>query len=493
MDLFLGADLGTSSIKLVLMDEKGSIVSSSTEDIPLLFPHPSWSEQNPSSWVEAFKKALNKICDVDKRKMIKGICIDGQMHGLVVLDEDYKVIRPAILWNDERTKKETEELNENPGKEELIKLTGNIAYAGFTAPKILWMKHNEPSLFNKIRHIMLPKDYLNFYLTGILSTDYSDAAGTLLLDVKNKEWSKKMIDIIGIKKEYLPKLYSSLDLVGNVKKEVCSELGLNKDVFVLAGAGDNAASAIGSGVINNSEANISLGTSGTIFVDSDKYAFDKNGAIHSFLSAKGGYCLLACMLSAASCLKWLNESIFMTSDFQGEQKKINVSDLGNNNVFFLPYLMGERSPINDPDARGLFIGLTQSSSRKDITLAVLEGVAFALKDSLVSVQKMGVNISESCLTGGGAKSELWQNIIANILNIRLNIVSDRYGPSYGMGMCCLVHQGIFKDLEDATNKLIRINYTVVPNKELVDKYQEKYKKFSSIYPSVKELYKKLDS
>lgn len=491
MALFIGGDLGTSALKLLLVDEKGKILKTVSEEYPLSFPHPGWSEQNPADWWKAFVKGIEDLVSPEEKKQIKGIALDGQMHGLVALDEKGQVIRPAILWNDGRTIEEVDYLNKQIGKENLIKETGNIAYAGFTAPKILWMKKNEPELFKKIAHIMLPKDYLVYKLTGKFATEYSDAAGTLLLDVSHKKWSEKMLSICGVKKEALPKIYESGEIVSNLSKETAELLALNEKAFVCAGAADNAAAALGVGAIESGDANISLGTSGTIFVDSDKFTFDPNGAIHAFNSASGDYCLLACMLSAASCLKWLNETILMTEDYQKEQKEIKTENLGKNHVFFLPYLMGERSPINNPEARGLFIGLTMDTSRADMTQAVLEGVAFALKDSLMAAKKMGVTVKESCLTGGGSKSVLWRQILANILDLKLDIVGDQYGPAYGMAMMAMVAGGIFKNMKEAKKALIQVKETIVPEKEKVKLYEERYEQFVNIYPAVKELYQRI--
>jgi xylulokinase len=488
MNYYIGGDLGTSSIKLLLLDEKGKIVRSVTEDYPLSFPHPGWSEQNPEDWWKAFIKAFDKLVKPEERKSVKGLALDGQMHGLVALDKDGKVLRPAILWNDERTIEEVEYLNKAVGKDVIHKETGNIAYAGFTAPKILWMKKNEPELFAAVKHVMLPKDYLVYRLTGQFSTDYSDAAGTLLLNVEKKKWSEKMLSLCGLEKAMLPPLHETGDIVGCIKSDVLKELpGLTDKVFVCAGAADNAAAALGVGASQDGECNISLGTSGTIFIDSDKFLSDPNGAIHAFNTGNRSYCLLACMLSAASSLKWLNESILETKDYEKEQKAIDEKKLGNNTVFFLPYLMGERSPINDPEAKGLFIGLNLGTSRSDLTLAVLEGVAFALKDSLLAAKRIGIEVKESYLTGGGSKSPLWRAILSDILGIRLKVIEDAYGPAFGMGLVALTAGGAFKNLEEAEKELIKIKDVVEPNPEKEKLYEIKYQEFKQIYPTVKEL------
>ena len=344
------------------------------------------------------------------------------MHGLVVLDENDEVIRPAILWNDGRTQKQVDYLNGVIGKNVLSDETANIAFAGFTAPKILWMKENEPELFAKIKKIMLPKDYINYMLTGVHSCDYSDASGMLLLDVKNKCWSDKMLEICSVTKEQMPSLFESSDVTGTVKADVAAQLGLNEGVKVVAGAGDNAAAAIGTGTVGNGKCNISLGTSGTIFISSSNFGVDPNNALHAFAHADGCYHLMGCMLSAASCNKWFMEDILYDTDYKSNQAPITDDKLGRNSVFFLPYLMGERSPINDTSARGTFLGMSMDTTRADMLQAVFEGVAFAIRDSFEVAKSLGIEIERSNICGGGAKSALWKKIMANVLGIRLDTV-----------------------------------------------------------------------
>ena len=345
-------------------------------------------------------RELTKDCD---KSQVQGISFGGQMHGLVVLDDEDEVIRPAILWNDGRTTKETDYLNMVIEKETLSKYTANIAFAGFTAPKILWMKENEPELFAKINKIMLPKDYLAYKLSGTFCTDYSDASGMLLLDVQNKCWSQEMIDICGIRQEQLPKLFESYEVVGSLKQEIAEELGLSKTVKVIAGAGDNAAAAVGTGTVGDGRCNLSLGTSGTIFISSKQFGVDENNALHSFDHADGYYHLMGCMLSAASCNKWWMDEILQTKEYEKEQE--NITKLGENQVFYLPYLMGERSPHNDPLARATFVGMTMDTTREEMTQAVLEGVAFGLRDSLEVARSLGIQIEHTKICGGGAKSQ----------------------------------------------------------------------------------------
>ena len=488
---YIGIDLGTSAVKLLLVDDKGQIHNEVTKGYPLEFPKPGWSQQNPQDWKKAvFEGIPELLCGFDASK-IAGIGCGGQMHGLVVLDEDDNVIRPAILWNDGRTAKQVEYLNNEIGKEKLSALTANIAFAGFTAPKVLWMNENEPDNFARIAKIMLPKDYINYVLTGVHSCDYSDASGMLLLDVEHKCWSKEMLDICGIREVQMPKLFESYDCIGTVDPAVAEKLGIPSTVKVVAGAGDNAAAAVGTGTVGAGGCNISLGTSGTIFISSDKFGVDPNNALHAFAHADGGYHLMGCMLSAASCNKWLCEDILKTSDYAVEQVDITDDKLGRNNVYFLPYLMGERSPINDTDARGTFVGMTMDSSRSDLVQAVLEGVAFAIRDSFEVAKSLGIEIPRSNICGGGAKSKLWQKILANMLNIPLDSVVTEQGPGYGGAILAMVGCGTYGSVQEASDRLVSIASTVYPDEEIAARYETKYQKFRKIYPTLKPLFQTL--
>lgn len=490
MNYYIGADLGTSALKLLLVDGDGNIKKSVTKEYDISYPKSGWSEQKPEDWWNAFVCGIKELTKDENKDSIKGISVAGQMHGLVILDENDEVIRPAILWNDGRTAEETEYLNTAIGKDKLSDMTANIAFAGFTAPKILWMQKNEKENFDKISKIMLPKDFINYRLTGVHMTDYSDASGMLLLDVKNKCWSKEMMEICGIKEEQLPKLFESYESV-SISKNTAEILGLSKNCIVTAGAGDNAGAAIGTGTVGEGRCNISLGTSGTIFISSENFSVDSNNALHSFCHADGGYHLMGCMLSAASCNKWFCDSVLETKDYAVEQKDINDSMLGKNNVFFLPYLMGERSPINDTDATGMFIGLRPDAKKTDMLLAVLEGVAFAIRDNVEVAKKLGIEIKKSTVCGGGAKSPLWLKILANVLNIQLELPTTEEGPGFGAAILAMVACGEYESLEKATQKLVKIKNVVMPDGTLVALYDKKYNKYKNIYPSVKTLYKTL--
>jgi len=488
MKLYIGIDLGTSAVKLLLVDETGAIRREVTKDYPLSFPQPGWSEQNPADWWDGCVSGVRELLAGEDASQVAGIGAGGQMHGLVALDAQDAVIRPAILWNDGRTGEEVEYLNSVIGKEKLSALTANIAFAGFTAPKILWMQKHEPENFARIAKIMLPKDYINYRLTGVHCCDYSDASGMLLLDVQHKRWSKEMLDICGVSEAQMPKLFESFAVVGTVLPEIAAELGLPAGVKVVAGAGDNAAAAVGTGVVGEGGCNLSLGTSGTLFISSAHFGVDPNNALHAFAHADGGYHLMGCMLSAASCNKWFCEEILNTADYPAEQKPITEDRLGRNHVFFLPYLMGERSPINDVNARGCFVGMTMDTSRADLTQAVLEGVAFAIRDSLEVARSLGLEIPSSKLCGGGAKSPLWRKIFANVLGIPLEMVKTEQGPGYGGAMLAMVGCGQFASVQAASDALVELASVTKPDPELTARYEAQYQKFRKIYPAMKNIF-----
>ena len=488
MSYYIGIDLGTSAAKFLLMDEKGTIANVVTKGYPLEFPQPGWSQQNPEDWKKAMEEGIPELIAGVDASLIAGIGSGGQMHGLVVLDENDNVIRPAILWNDGRTAAQVDYLNGVIGKEKLSELTANIAFAGFTAPKILWMKENEPENFAKIKKIMLPKDYINYVLTGVHACDYSDASGILLLDVKNKRWSREMLEICGVEEKQMPQLFESYECIGTVKPEVAKALGLPEGVKVAAGAGDNAAAAVGTGVVGEGGCNISLGTSGTVFISSKSFGVDPNNALHAFAHADGGYHLMGCMLSAASCNKWLMDDILRTKDYAGEQAEIAEEKLGRNNVFFLPYLMGERSPINDTDARATFIGMSMDTTRADMVQAVLEGVAFAIRDSVEVAKSLGIDIPSSKICGGGAKSPLWKKILANVLGVKLESPASEQGPGMGGAMLAMVACGAYESVQAVCDTIVETASVLEPEAELTGLYEAQYQKFKTIYPAVKAIF-----
>ena len=482
MNTYIGIDLGTSAVKLLLVAADGSILNRATKEYPIYYPHSGWSEQNPEDWLKSTIEGINELLCEHNRDEVKGVSVGGQMHGLVLLDEKDKVIRPTILWNDGRTQKQTEYLNTVIGKKQLSNYTANIAFAGFTAPKILWVKENEPENFARIAKIMLPKDYLTYKLTGVHSTDYSDASGMLLLDVKNRCWSKEMCEICSVNEKWLPKLYDSSQRIGNIRLEYDLP-----NAIVTAGASDNAAAAIGTGAIRNGDCNISLGTSGTVFISQDSFFVDENNSLHSFVHVNSEYHLIGCILSAASCNKWWMEKVLKTKDFAAEQEGLE-SLLGENDIFFLPYLMGERSPHNDVNARGVFIGMRPHTTRKQMSLAIMEGVAFALRDCLEVAKDSGLKIQRASLCGVGAKSEIWRTVIANVLGITITTPVIEEGPAYGAAILATVGAGEYFSVEEAVDKTVKTENCIYPVLSLVEKYEKKYRIFKKLYPALTNVF-----
>ena len=489
---YIGIDLGTSSVKIVLMDTAGHIIANVSKSYPIDYPKVGWSEQNPYDWYDACIEGMKELLDGQDESTVGGISFGGQMHGLVILDKNDEVIRPAILWNDGRTTKQCEYLNEVIGRDKLSEYTANIAFAGFTAPKILWVKENEPDNFAKIDKIMLPKDYIAYRFTGVHCTDVSDASGMLLLDVKKRDWSDEMIRICGITRKQLPKLYESYEKVGCLTKEAADTLGLTDKVIVAAGAGDNAAAAVGTGTVGDGMCNISLGTSGTIFISNKEFGVDNNNALHSFDHADGYYHLMGCMLSAASCNGWWMDTILKDKDYKSAQECITDDMLGNNHVYFLPYLMGERSPHNNPLARATFTGMTMDTERKDMTQAVLEGVAFAIRDCFEVAKSLGIRVESTRMCGGGAKSELWCKIMANVLGIPVELLESEEGPAMGAAMLAMVAAGEYNCVEDASNALVKVRKTIRPDEKIIERYEDKYNKFRCIYPAIKNVFRTIN-
>ena len=480
---YIGVDLGTSSVKLILMREDGQIVRTVSKAYPLSMPHTGWSEQSPEDWWEQTKVGLGELLAGQDSSAVAGISFGGQMHGLVILDKEDRVIRPAILWNDGRTGKETAYLNDVIGQDKLAAYTANIAFAGFTAPKILWVRDNEPENFQKIAKIMLPKDYVAYKMTGVHCCDYSDASGMLLLDVQNKRWSPEMLSICGITEAQLPKLFESYEVVGTLLPSVAAELGLPATVKVCAGAGDNAAAAVGTGTVGNGCCNISLGTSGTVFISSDTFALPSNHALHAFAHATGKYHLMGCILSAASCNKWWVEEILKSTDFAAEQQGFVPG--GENEVLFAPYLMGERTPHNDPNARGAFLGLSMNTTRAQMTQAILEGVTFAVRDSVEIARSLGVNIPRTRICGGGAKSPIWRQMVADILRMPVESIATEEGPGLGAAMLAAVGCGAYASVEEIAAAMVHVTAVTEPNLQAADRYDEAYARFGKIYQAMK--------
>ena len=468
MSYYIGIDLGTSACKGILTDRTGTVLAEHSVSYPVSTPHANWSEQDPADWYRAAKEILS-VLSKGKEEEIRGVGIAGQMHGLVMLDDRDEVIRPAILWNDGRSATETTYLN---SLGTLPALTGNIAFPGFTAPKILWVKHHEPENFAKAKKICLPKDYLAYKLTGVFSTEYSDAAGMLLLDVQHKCWSQEMCEICGITRDVLPTLYESYQPTG----KLLAELGLPNAVLC-AGAGDNAGAAVGTNTLREGDCSISLGTSGTVFLPCDEFNTTCGTALHNFVHANGKYHLMGCILSAASCNKWWTRDILDAAYGDPE-----VPHYGQTGVYFLPYLTGERCPHNDVNARGAFVGLSMTTTREDMSLAVLVGVAYALRDC---VEAGGVKISKAVLCGGGAVSKVWQTVLANVLGADIYLTETEQGPSMGAALLAMTACGEYASVSNAADATVKKTLAIKADPALTAIYEQGYQTYRKLYPALK--------
>ncbi len=490
MQYFIGIDIGTSSTKVVLANTGGEVVSTASRDYPCNHPHTGWSEQDPELWYRASVDAVRAVvmdAGIAAEDVI-GVSFGGQMHGLVALDAQGEVIRPAILWNDGRSTDECTYLNDEIGRKRLTEWCGNIAFPGFTAPKLLWMKKNEPELFARIAMVLMPKDYVAFRMTGKFSTDVSDASGTLYFDVESRQWSAPMLEVLGITEEQLPKIYESWEVVGELSTESAEDMGLLTGVKICAGAGDNAAAAIGMGVVREGQCNISLGTSGTVFLPTDQMHVDAANSLHSFCDASGAYHLMGCMLSAASANGWWVKSV-LNSDFAEELPRIDFDCLGSNSVMFLPYLMGERSPINDAAARAAFVGMTLDTTRTELVQAVIEGVTFSLRQCFDAACAMGVAVERLTICGGGAKNPIWKQIVADVFNMPLAVMPKEEGPGYGACILAMVGCGLFASVEEATDVLIdKPTEVIEPVGAHAAGYDRCYEIYCALYPALRDVY-----
>lgn len=484
--MYIGIDLGTSSVKGILIDEFGTVIASKSLTYPIDQSHPLWSEQNPSDWLKQTSEVIQYLLKFRGDQTVQSIALSGQMHGLVILDEHDQVIRPAILWNDQRSVEACHYLNKVYGMETLKKYVQNQALVGFTAPKLLWMKEHEPDLFHRIHKIMLPKDYIIYQLTGVHATDHSDASGTLFYDVVHQSWSKEMMEVIGLPMHVLPKLYYSNEIVGILTRKYQQLFDITTHLFVVAGGADNACAAIGTHTIKPGQAMLSLGTSGVIYMVKDTPIPDSNLALHLFQSAHVYPYHMGVILSAAKSLEWWIEDILDTSDYA---LMIEQAIKEENELLFLPYLSGERTPINDPYAKGAFVGITTSTKKHDFTRAVLEGVIFALKQSVDIFKSLGTELHQVTATGGGAKSDIWCQMIADVFEIDVMKINAEEGPAYGAAI--LAYQAMHPEItiDEIGKSWIHIKKQFKPNKQNAPYYRLKYKQFSQLYPQLKSIMK----
>ncbi len=498
MNYFLGMDLGTSSLKTVLYDEKFSPIGTIIKEYELFQPHNGWSEQNPEDWVKAVDSTMEELKEKfhNETASLKGIGLTGQMHGLVMLDENDKVLRPAILWNDQRTEEEVDDINKLLGKEEIIKITANPALTGFTLSKILWVKKNEPEIYSKCKHILLPKDYIRFYLSGDYATDVSDASGMQILDVPGRKWSEKICNTFNIDMNALPKLYESVESTGYLKDEFSHILGAKNKIHIAAGAGDNAAAAIGCGVVRDGETFTTIGTSGVVFTQSDEIRMDDKGRIHTFCSAvPGTWHVMGVTQAAGLSVNWFTNNFYKDIEkdklYSKMEDDIKKSRIGSNNLIYLPYLMGERTPHLDPNTRGSFIGLSGIHERHDMMRAVIEGVTFSLRDCMEIIRDIGLKIDNIYLTGGGANNDTWVQILADNFNCSIEKIKGEGGTTLGAAILASIASGYYDDLKDISDKYVKYAEKTNSIKENDEDYSKYYKIYQKSYYALKNINEEL--
>lgn len=499
MGYTIGVDIGTSGTKSLLIDPDGNILAESSAAYGVSMPKPMWTEQDPEDWWNASVKTIRAVVKQARVKPaeVKAIGLSGQMHGSVFLDKSGKVIRPALLWNDQRTTAECREITERAGgREQLIRMVANPALTGFTAPKILWLRNNEPKRFARLKHVLLPKDEIRRRLTGELATDASDASGMLLLDVRNRNWSSELLSKLELDAELLGKVYESEEVTGSLRPEIAEKLGLTTDCKVVGGAGDCAAGAVGNGIVRSGVLTASLGTSGVMFVHSDEPQIDQHGRLHTFCHAvHGKWHMMGVTLSAAGSLQWFVENVcteLATRRGADPYQTINSEALGVpagcDGLLFAPYLAGERTPHADANARACFVGLTNAHTRGHLARAVMEGVAMSLRESLEIIKELNVPVREMRLSGGGAKSNLWKQIFADVMEQSACTINAEQGPAYGVALLAAVGAGQFKNIEEACKATIEVVKKTPPKKAAVRTYNKVFPIYQSLYHSLKKTY-----
>jgi xylulokinase len=484
---FIGIDTSTTATKALLMDESGRVLGVASNEYPYEIPQPLWSEQDPALWWLATGQSIRQVVaqtGVDAA-LIQGIGLTGQMHGLVLLNEKGEVLRPSILWNDQRTGLQCDAIRARFGRERLIQVTGNDALTGFTAPKILWVQENEPEIWKRVRHILLPKDYVRYKLTGEFAIDRADGAGTILFDLAKRDWSPEMLAALDIPAEYLPKTYEGTDVTGALLPSVANDLGLPAGIPVFGGGGDQAASAVGTGAVRAGVVSLSLGTSGVVFATTDGATIEPQGRLHAFChSVPGKWHLMGVMLSAAGSLRWHRDTFAPGMDYDTLLKPAADIPPGSDGLFFLPYLSGERTPHPDPLARAAFVGLTVRHGFPHLTRAVLEGVSFGLRDSFELMKSAGLaNITQVRVTGGGARSPLWRQILADVFGAEIVTVNTTEGAAYGAALLAATGAGMFGSVEAACDATIHITERTSPGKNRLI-YDRLYPRYRDLYPAL---------
>jgi xylulokinase len=492
---FLGIDTSTTSSKALLIDEHGEVIAVASSPHTLQTPKPLWSEQNPREWWEAVSASIKSVLEKAGigGERIAAIGLTGQMHGLILLDEAGNVLRPAILWNDQRTQSQCDEIHQRIGKEKFIQITGNVALTGFTAPKILWVKENEPDIYAKAKHVLLPKDYIRYKLTGEYAMDKADGAGTVLFDLKSRDWSDEVLAALDIPRTWMPKTFEGPECTGYINEEAASITGLKVDTPVAAGGGDQAAQAIGVGAVEPGIVGLTVGTSGVVFATTPSALIEPQGRLHAFCHAVPNmWHFMGVMLSAAGSLQWYRDTLAADMSFEDLLKEAESIPVGSEGLQFLPYLSGERTPHPDPLARGAFIGLTLRHSRAHLTRAVLEGVAFGLKDSFTLIQNAGLGtITQVRASGGGTKGALWRQILASALDAELVTVNTTEGAAYGAALLAGVGAGAWPDVASACKSCIKITGSTQPDISPVDAYHKAYALYQELYPALKSSFWKM--
>jgi len=502
----LGIDIGTTSTRTILIDENGNLLASSTSDYELITLKPGWVEQNPDDWWTATVKTIKDV--IEKTNIsprdIACIGLSGQMHGSVFLDNKGKIIRPAILWCDQRTYSQCEKIYKIFGQDSFIKLSYNKALPGFTAPKILWLKEIEPENYSKVEKILLPKDYIRYRLSNTYATEVSDASGTILMDIPSRDWSEEILNGLNINKDLLPQVYESVEVTSKVSRVASSLTGLAQGTPIVGGGSDNAAGAVGSGIVRDGLISDSIGTSGVVFTHSDRPLYDPKGRVHSFCHAvKGKWHLTGVTLSAAGSLRWYYDTFGPSSSIRKKYPNIKDYELlnkqaesippGSEGLIFLPYLSGERTPHADPYARGVFFGISYLHTQDHFIRSIMEGVAFSQLDCLSLMRELGIIQDKIVLFGGGSKSSIWIQIIADILNLKVTTLNIEEGPAYGAALIAGVGSGIYGSVEEACSKTIKEDSKINPIKENVKRYEKIYEIYKSLYENLKEDFRKLDT
>ena len=504
MKYVIGIDLGTSGTKTALFDQHGKVIAAATQEYPLYQPQNGWAEQDPNHWWDACVATVSQVLAASgvPAAEVVGIGLSGQMHGLVMLDENGQVLRNSILWCDGRTGRECEEITQLVGAERLIELTANPALTGFTAGKILWVRKHEPELYARCKQMMLPKDYLRYKLTGVYATEVSDASGTNLLDVPNRCWSGEVLEKLSIDPELLPPIYESCQVTGTVTAEAAALTGLAAGTPVVGGAADNAAAAVGTGVVRTGRAFTTIGTSGVIFAHADTVSIDRKGRVHTFCSAvPGAWTVMSCTLSSGGSLQWFRNQ-FCGEEIRAAQEQgvdpyelmgaqAEQSPIGANRLIFLPYLMGERSPILDADARGVFFGLSGIHGKGDMTRAVMEGVTYSLRQCLDVLREMGIDFSTMLATGGGAKSPFWRQMMADLYHCEVTTIDSQEGPALGAAILAAVGAGLYPSVEVACDAIITTNPPQQPDATASAAYEPYYRLYADLYPALKEQFSAL--